>query len=144
MRNASGKSCRENQNTHFVFSNLFSPPPPHPHRQPENNAVCDVMCKNMPQPDKSRTAMKYGPCALHAGCLRQQAHTQNMWHFYPTAKMVAWTRPNVTFTDTFPVWRNCTPIYVYVFQMFSVPHISPPKTCTHSSSSPPKHHAPSI
>ena len=25
MRNVSGKSCRENQNTHFVFSNFFPP-----------------------------------------------------------------------------------------------------------------------
>jgi len=24
MRNVSDKSCRENQNTHFVFSNFFS------------------------------------------------------------------------------------------------------------------------
>jgi len=24
MRNVSDKSCRENQNTHFVFNNLFS------------------------------------------------------------------------------------------------------------------------
>jgi len=35
MRNVSDKSCRENQNTHFVFSKFFS----------ENCAVCEVMWK---------------------------------------------------------------------------------------------------
>jgi len=38
MRNVSDKSCRENQNTHFVFSNYFFS---------ENRAVYEVMWKNM-------------------------------------------------------------------------------------------------
>jgi hypothetical protein len=33
------KSCRGNQNTHFVFQNVFSPP--------ENRAVYDIMWKNI-------------------------------------------------------------------------------------------------
>jgi hypothetical protein len=35
MRNFSDKSCRENQNTHFVFNIFFS----------ENRAVCEIMRK---------------------------------------------------------------------------------------------------
>jgi len=35
MRNVSDKFCRENQNTHFVFSNFF-----------ENRAVYEKMWKN--------------------------------------------------------------------------------------------------
>ena len=39
MRNVADKSCTENQNTHFVFSNFFS----------ENRAVYEIMWKNMVQ-----------------------------------------------------------------------------------------------
>jgi hypothetical protein len=38
MRNVSDKSYTENQNTHFVFSNFFSP---------ENRAVYEIMWKNI-------------------------------------------------------------------------------------------------
>jgi len=37
MKNVSDKSCRANQNTHFVFSNFFF----------ENPAVCEIMWKNI-------------------------------------------------------------------------------------------------
>ena len=37
MKNVSDKSCRENQNTHFVFSNFFLV---------ENRAANEVTCKN--------------------------------------------------------------------------------------------------
>jgi len=37
MRNISEKSCRENQNTHFMFSNFFY----------ENHAVYELMWKNI-------------------------------------------------------------------------------------------------
>jgi hypothetical protein len=36
MRNFSGRSCRENQNTHSIFNNVF----------PENSALCEIMWKN--------------------------------------------------------------------------------------------------
>ena len=42
MRNVSDKSCRENQNTHFVFSNFFF----------ENRAVYEIMEKNNVEPDR--------------------------------------------------------------------------------------------
>jgi len=38
MRNVLDKSCRENRNAHFVFSNFFSP---------ENRAVYEIMCENV-------------------------------------------------------------------------------------------------
>jgi hypothetical protein len=50
MRNISDKSCRENQNTHFMFNNFFS----------ENRAVYVIMWKNMVQPD--------GPEKIHIAC----------------------------------------------------------------------------
>jgi hypothetical protein len=42
MRNVLDESCRENQNSHLMFSNLFS----------ENGAVYEIMWKNMVEPDK--------------------------------------------------------------------------------------------
>jgi len=45
MRNVSDKSCRENQNTHFVFNNFFS----------ENRAVNEIMWKNMVEPERPQT-----------------------------------------------------------------------------------------
>jgi hypothetical protein len=46
MRNVPNKSCGENQNTHFIFSN--SPPPP------ESHAVFDMIWKNTVDPDRPR------------------------------------------------------------------------------------------
>jgi len=43
MRYVSDKTCRETQNTHFVFNiyiYIF-----------ENRAVCEIMCKNIVEPD---------------------------------------------------------------------------------------------
>jgi hypothetical protein len=43
MRNVSQKkSCRWNQDTHFMFNNFFT----------ENHAVFDIMWKNMVEPDR--------------------------------------------------------------------------------------------
>jgi hypothetical protein len=42
MKNVSDKSCTENQNTHFMFNSFF----------PENRAVCEIMWKNMIEPDR--------------------------------------------------------------------------------------------
>ena len=42
MRNVSDKSCRENENTHFVFGNFFFF---------ENGAVCEIMWKNFVEPN---------------------------------------------------------------------------------------------
>ena len=44
LRNVSDKSCRENQNTHFVFSNFFF----------ENRAVYEIMWKHIVEPEGSQ------------------------------------------------------------------------------------------
>jgi len=41
MRNVSDKSCRENQNTHFISNNFFF----------ENHVVSEIMWKNSVEPD---------------------------------------------------------------------------------------------
>jgi hypothetical protein len=56
MRNFSDKSCRENQNTHFMLSNFFS----------ENPAVYEIMWKNIVEPDRPQMAT-YSACTLRAG-----------------------------------------------------------------------------
>jgi hypothetical protein len=51
------KSCRENQNTRFVFNNFFL----------ENRAVYEIMWKNIVQPDRPQMTIQHGACALRAG-----------------------------------------------------------------------------
>ena len=48
MRNYSDKSCRENQNTHFMFNSFFFY---------ENRAISEKMWKNIVEPDRPRTEM---------------------------------------------------------------------------------------
>ena len=55
MGNVSEKSCRENQNTHFVFNNVFF----------KNRADYEITWENFAAPDRSQMAC--GECALHAG-----------------------------------------------------------------------------
>jgi len=66
MKNISGKSCRENRNTHFMF-NYFFPP--------ESCAVHEIMWKNVAL---GRPQMTIGACGLHAWYQMLQTHTQNM------------------------------------------------------------------
>ena len=49
---ASHKICRENQNTHFTFNNF--PPPTSPL---ENRGVCEIMWKNIIDPDRPQVAI---------------------------------------------------------------------------------------
>jgi len=66
MRNISDTSCRENQNTHFVF--IFS----------KNHAMYEIMWKSTVEPDWPQMTVYYSTCTLHAGWVRLQTHTQNM------------------------------------------------------------------
>jgi hypothetical protein len=67
MKNFPVKSRgRENQNTHFMFHNIFL----------ENPAVYDIMWKNIIQRGRPQMTIQYGAGALHAGYLRLQKHTQ--------------------------------------------------------------------
>ena len=54
MRNIPNKSCRENQNTHFMFSNFL----------PENRTVCGRMSKNVVEPERVQMAIWRGRCVL--------------------------------------------------------------------------------
>jgi len=54
MRNVSDKSCRENQNTRFVFCNFFS----------ENRAFYDIMRKTL-----NRTWQATDDNMAHAHCM---------------------------------------------------------------------------
>ena len=51
------KSCGENQNTHFVFSNFSR----------KSCSLYEIMWGNTVQPDRPQRAIKYGTCALHVG-----------------------------------------------------------------------------
>jgi len=48
MRNFSNKSCRENQNTHFVLNNIFS----------KNRVIYEIMWKNTVQPDRPHMTIR--------------------------------------------------------------------------------------
>ena len=65
-RNISDKIGRENQNMHFIFSNVsfFF----------ENRTVYEIMWKNIVESDRPQ----YGACEFLAGYLRLQAHSQNI------------------------------------------------------------------
>ena len=84
MRNVSVQ-CRANQNTHFVFSKLFSP------------KLCfyDVKWKNM-----GRAGQAIGNNMAHANCMldtwsyKQTLRIYNIFCF-SSARMVARTRPNI-------------------------------------------------
>jgi hypothetical protein len=67
MRNISDKSCTENRNTHFMFSNVFRKP----WRFLDN-------VETYGRDGQDRMAIQYGTCALHAGYLRLQTHTQDI------------------------------------------------------------------
>jgi len=64
MGNVSDNSCRENQN--MFIANFFF----------ETLAFCEIMWKNMLQPDRLQVTMWYDTWNLHAGWLRLQTHTE--------------------------------------------------------------------
>ena len=70
MRNDSDKICGENQHKHFMFSNSFC----------ENRAVYETTWENVVQPETPPISIYYSACALHAGKLRIQTRTQNMYY----------------------------------------------------------------
>jgi len=84
MRNVSDKSCRENQNTHFMFSNYFF----------VNRAVYEIQWKHNVQPD--RLQMIWRICI--AFWIPKATNTLRISnaHCISTATMVARTRLIVT------------------------------------------------
>jgi len=47
----------ERVKTHILCSRTF----------PANRAVCEIMCRNMVEPDLPQMAVQYGACVLHVG-----------------------------------------------------------------------------
>jgi hypothetical protein len=78
MRNVLVKSCRENENTHFRFSNFFF-------FFSDNGFVC-VMSKNLAETEGSHMTSQYGAYALRAGLARPYArvrmHTRPSIHMH--------------------------------------------------------------
>ena len=70
MRNFSEKPCRENQNTHFIFHNIF----------PESRAVYNIMWKNLVEPDRLKTTIQYDAekIACRITKARVWTHTHNI------------------------------------------------------------------
>jgi len=94
MRNVSGKSYKENQNTRFMF-NSFS----------ENHAVYEIIWKNMVVPDRPQITM-YN--TAHALCVldnEDHRHTLRICNTYcfSTATIVTRTRLIVTCIRKLPV-----------------------------------------
>ena len=69
MRNFSDKTCRENHNPHFMFSNFFF------------SKIVPFMrqCGKIMYSRKGHR-WQYDKCTLHAGYLRLQTHTQNIYY----------------------------------------------------------------
>ena len=75
MSNISNKSCRENQNTHFMFNNIFS----------ENRAVYKIMSKNTVEPERPQTiwrrvaceSIRPRPCGHPPTHTHTHTHTEN-------------------------------------------------------------------
>jgi hypothetical protein len=67
MRNVSNRSCTENQNIQFMFSNFFS----------ENRTVYEIMSKNMMKPERPQTTIwrMRVPCWI-SNATRGKAHAR--------------------------------------------------------------------
>jgi hypothetical protein len=57
MRSVSDKSCRENENTHSVFSNIF----------PKIVPFLKECGRKLVEPERPQMRIKYSACAMHAG-----------------------------------------------------------------------------
>jgi hypothetical protein len=92
MRNVSDKSCTENQNTHFMFRNLF----------PKSCRLWDNVEKILEERGRSQMTIQYGACSLHAG----YRHTLRICNTYcfSTTTMVTRTPLDVTL---YVHWLSC-------------------------------------
>jgi hypothetical protein len=80
MRNVSDKSCRENQNTHFVFGDFF-----------ESRTVYEIIWKNMVEPGRPQMTVR----RMRIACWIPKA-TNTHWgcnaYCFSTASVVTQTR----------------------------------------------------
>jgi len=85
MKSVSDKICRENQNTRFVFSGVFS-------------IILPFMTKCGKYCTARQATRQCGACALHAGYLSLHTHTLRLCNIYrfSSATTVVRTRLSVT------------------------------------------------
>jgi hypothetical protein len=70
MTNILDKSCRENQDTHFMFNSFFF----------ENHTIYEIMSKNMVQPERPQMTSQHGAYKSHAGLARLYIHAHAPGH----------------------------------------------------------------
>ena len=90
MSNVSDKSCRESQNTHFVFSNFCS----------ENRAFYEIMWKNVVKPERPQVTI----WRMSVACwirLYARKHTPAPVHPHPHKNTHARTRIYTDICKTF-------------------------------------------
>jgi hypothetical protein len=63
MKNVLDRSCRENENTRFMFNNFFS----------ENHTIYEIMSKNIAETLGPQMMSQYGTYMLHAGLAKLYA-----------------------------------------------------------------------
>jgi len=81
------KSCRESQNTHFVFNNIFSS---------ENRVVYEIMWQNMVEPERPQMAVLRMRIARWITGATDTHSEHVALYLFSTTTMVKRTRLNVT------------------------------------------------
>ena len=118
MINFSGRGCRVNLSTHFVFSSFLF----------KNPAVCEIMWKNIVEPDRQQMTI----WRMHIACWILKGYKHTLWirstYCFSTATMMARTHLNVSYTYIaslnsckWPAWRTITLLYdtfITVLYMF--------------------------
>ena len=66
MRNVLDKICRENKNTHFIFSDWLS----------ENRAIYEIMLKNIVEPETPKTTWRIRVLCWIRKAIRAHTHAQ--------------------------------------------------------------------
>jgi hypothetical protein len=97
MRNVPDKSCRGNQNTHFLFHNVFF--------FVENRAVYQIMWKDIVEREKSQMTIWR---MRRACCIPMATYTHSEYvntYVFSTATVVMRTRLNVTL---YVHWLSCS------------------------------------
>jgi hypothetical protein len=130
MRNVSDKSCRENQNTHFMFSNILL----------ENRAVYEIMLKNMVEPGRPQMTIWLSVACWISKATRTQAHariptpTPTHTHTHTRTHTHTHTRPHTRMharTHHHPHPPPPTPPHPHP-HTHARTHIPPPHTHTHA------------
>jgi hypothetical protein len=68
----------------------------------EKRFVYEIMAKNTVQLDIGNVMIEYGACILHAGGIRLERHTQNMYSL-ATSTLVTQPHHNITIIGKLPV-----------------------------------------